>query len=551
MTDNKNRENQYQEKANKYVAEYLHCKQSFAYFCRNYVMLELPGKDVLFDPYSKQLELIELVEEVKHVIVLKSRQIGISTVVKAYIAWLTTFFDNAVVGIVSKDGPEATDFGRGVRSMVEKTPDWMKPKGGQSGLGFSKKSEQSYILTNGSKLYVSTVTPIAPEKTLRGKALTLLVIDEAAFINKVDEAWTAMVPALSTNQMLARKAGVPFGSIILSTPNKTLGMGKWYFNKYSRAISNDGILTPFTIHWKMIPQLINDPSWYKTQCDLLDNDKNKISQELELKFLPASGSFFDAEVMENVQDSCVEPIEKLKIFNGEVWKFAEPAPGKYYLIGVDTATEYGEDRSAITIWDYETLEQVWEYQSKCKVLDFVKIVQVAAAQYPGLIVVESNSCGNQVVEQINDSEYATMLYKEKSGLKTIKPGLTTSAKTRPLIIDALYSYVNQYPESIKSKRLALELSSLISHKSGRVEAESGLHDDLAMSTGICFYVRKYDPPLLVDRSSMNQAADIAALINQNDGITSEFTSDAIIHKVKSNMEEYGGFVDIMSMYGNE
>ena len=542
---------QAQNQANVYVAEYIQCKQSFEYFARTYVYLELPGKDVLFEPYNKQLELVDLIEKDKFVIVLKSRQIGISTVIRAYSAWLTIFFANAVIGIISKDGPEATDFGRGVRTIIEKLPRWMLPKGGRSGPGFAKKSEQSFILENGSKLFVATVAPNFPEKVLRGKSITLLVIDEAAFINKLDEAWTSLVSSLATNQMLAKKAGVPYGTVILSTPNKTIGPGQFYFNMYQRALTGDSIIKPFTIHWKMIDKLANDPDWYRIQCDLFDNDKNKIAQELELKFLPSIGSFFDSEVMQKVQSSTIEPIEKLKIFNGEIWVFSKPTPNKYYLIGVDTATEYGDDKSAITVWDYETLEQVWEYQGKCKVLDFVKIVKVASAQYPGLLVIESNSCGNQVIEQMGDSEFSFMMYKEKTGQKTLKPGITTSAKTRPLMIDALYSYINQYPESIKSERLALELSALVSKSNGRIEAESGSHDDLAMATGICFFVRKYDPPLFVDKTSSGQQYDISSILNENiEGLTN-ITSSSIMNKVKTNIDEYTGFVDIMGMYSNE
>ena len=49
-----------QSQANKYVTEYLRCKQDFHHFCNNYIYFELPGKDVLFTPYQKQTELIDL-----------------------------------------------------------------------------------------------------------------------------------------------------------------------------------------------------------------------------------------------------------------------------------------------------------------------------------------------------------------------------------------------------------------------------------------------------------------------------------------------------------
>jgi hypothetical protein len=386
--------------AQQHINEYLKCRTDFEYFCKTYIMIEAPGRDINLDPYQKQTELVRVVEKFKFVLVLKSRQIGISTIIQAYAAWLTVFYSNAVVGIISKNGKEATHFARTIRGMVEKLPDWMKPPKGVLGRGFAKRTEQSFILTNGSKVYAEPVNPNAPEKTLRGKAVTLLVIDEAAFVDHIDSAWTSMVPALSTNQMQAKKAGVPYGTVILSTPNKTVGTGQWYFERYQRALSNDDIFKPFVIHWRMIPELANDPDWYETQCRLFDNDARRIAQELELKFLPAEGSFFEAETVEKLQNSVVPPIEKIRLYNGEIWKWQAPANGRYYITGVDTAPEFGDDKSGIVIWDYETMEQVWEYRGKCKVLDFVKVVKVALAQYPGIAVIESNSYGNQVGEQI-------------------------------------------------------------------------------------------------------------------------------------------------------
>jgi len=536
--------------ANQYIAEFLKCRASFNYFCVNYVYLELPGKDVLFKPYAKQTELIDLINLKKYVLVLKSRQIGISTVVQAYATWLTTFYDNVVIGIISKDGAEATDFARVIRGMVEKLPDWMKPPGGLLGRGFAKRTERSFILTNGSKVYASPVNPNAPDKTLRGKAITFLVIDEAAFVNYINTAWTSMVPALSTNQMQARKARIPYGTIVLSTPNKTVGIGQWYFERYMKAIANDDIFEPFVIHWKMIPELAEDPDWYDIQCKLFDNDQRKIAQELELKFLPTEGSFFEANTVEAMQNAACEPIEKIKIFNGEVWKFQNSVPGKHYLVGVDTAPEHGMDKSAITVWDYETLEEVWEYQGKCKVLDFVKVVKVAATEYPGTIVVESNSYGNQVVEHLNVSEYSHMLYKEKRGQNTYIPGLSTNAKTRPLMIDALYSYMTQYPESVKSERLALELTGLVSKSSGKVEADSGCHDDIALSAAVCMYVRKYDPPVMLNSKRFGDlSSEMENIMGMNtDDIHVGFNNPDIMKHVKNNYNEKTGFVDTLTFF---
>jgi len=546
-----------QTKANKYITEFIRCKNNFRYFCATYVLLELPGGDTPLMLYDKQDELVKLVNSNKYVIVLKSRQIGISTVIQAYATWLAIFYDNAVVGIISKDGKEATHFARTIRGMIEKLPDWMKPPKGVLGRGFAKRSEQSFILTNGSKVIASPVNPNAPEKTLRGQAITFLVIDEAAFVLYLDKAWTSMVPALSTNQMHAKKNGVPYGTVVLSTPNKTVGIGKWYFDRYNKAIADrNEIFKPFIIHWKMIPELADDPDWYQVQCKLFEDDPRKIQQELELKFLPSEGSFFEAITVEKMQDSSaiINETKRIKLFGGECWKFEDANPGSYYLIGVDTASEHGADKSAITVWDWETLNQVWEYKGKCKVLDFVKVVKVACSLYRnGTVIIESNSYGNQVVEHINDSaEYTTMVYSEKRGEQTIVPGLSTNAKTRPLMIDALYSYISQFPEIVKSERLALELTGLITKKNGKVEAEEGSHDDLALSAALCFYVRKYDSSrvLVTTDKISEQSQEISSLINSNTSHMDEMSNAQIMKYVKNNISEHQGFVDVLSLYDN-
>jgi len=539
MTTISSKRQQVQSSAQKYVMEWMKCKQSFDYFCTNYILIEMPGGDVFLKPYKPQSDLIKKINLDHYVLVLKSRQIGISTIIQAYSVWLCTFFENVVIGIVSKDGKEATDFARTIRGMIEKLPKWM-------GLVFDKKTEQSFILANGAKVYASPVNPNAPEKTLRGKAITFLVIDEAAFIKFLDIAWTSMIPALSTNQMHARKNGVPYGTVVLSTPNKTVGPGKWFYEKYQRAVGGDDIFKDFVIHWRDVKELATDETWYNTQCQMFENDPNKIQQELELKFLSTTGSFFNDHVTQVLQDINTDPIERFKLFNGEAWRFKHPIPNVHYIIGVDTAPEHGEDKSAITVWDYQHLDQVFEYQGKCRVSDFVKVVKVAAAQYPGTIVVESNSYGNHVVEEMMSSEFSHMMYKESRG-NTKVPGLQTTAKTRPLIIDALYSLITEFPEIIKSKRLVLELIGLISKPSGRVEADLGCHDDLALSAGLCFYVHKYDPVLMLQNNTVISSL-FTEVMSLNEYGPEQMTDSSIMRYVKDNISKNQGMVNTMDFF---
>ena len=94
--------------------------------------------------------------------------------------------------------------------------------------------------------------------------------------------------------------------------------------------------------------------------------------------------------------------------------------------------------------------------------------------------------------------------------------LSNNSKTRPLMIDSLYSYVTQFPGIVKSKRLAFELIGLV-EKHGKVEADTGCHDDLAISAALAFYVRKYDPPLMLDINKFDSSIfDQVVQMNYND-----------------------------------
>ena len=126
------------------------------------------------------------------------------------------------------------------------------------------------------------------------------------------------------------------------------------------------------------------------------------------------------------------------------------------------------------------------------------------------------------------------LYKEAPNGTTIKSGLTTTGKSRPLMIDALYSMVTDDPSIIKSRRMAMELIGLVQKNNGKVEADSGCNDDIAMTLAFGSYVRKYNPPLMldVDSPAIDQFADI---MNMNDDIYVDGKSrigidDKTIHK---------------------
>lgn len=505
------------------LVEYFKCKEDPIYFMEKYVKLSLAGGDRSVKLYDKQKEFIKEFYAKNHIIVLKTRQTGLSTISQMLACHLVSFYKNVVIGVISKSGAESTDFCRHVLSMIDSLPAWLKPE-------FDKRTEQTFILKNGSKFYSSQVNDANPEGTLRGKSLTLLILDESAFVSKIDEAYTSMAPTLFKAQQLAKQENIPYGTIIISTPNKTIGKGKWYYQNWVAAQAGRSIFHPFKLHWKDIPEFANDPNWYKTQCDILNNVEWKIAQELDMQFVASSNSFFPSDTIKSLNKCGKEPIHKMNFYKTNFNIFEQPDANKFYLIGVDTASEGGSDSSTIVVCEYETLNQVAEYKAaNIRVEDFCDAVSKVSTVFSNnLLIVESNSYGNQVCEYLTrrDSYYNLYMTKQKTatidnsrGRKKNKYryGLYTGPQNRPLIIDALYTFVVDDPSIIRSELLALELIGLVDNN-GKVQADEGEKDDLAMAFGFCCYVKLYDPPMgislkFTDRGSMEDFHDIAAWNN--------------------------------------
>ncbi|MGN0302551.1 MAG: hypothetical protein ACI4BI_06755, partial [Anaerotardibacter sp.] len=61
---------------------------------------------------------------------------------------------------------------------------------------------------------------------------------------------------------------------------------------------------------------------------------------------------------------------------------------------------------------------------------------------------------------------------------------TTSAKTKPLMIDKLAEFIREELIGIKDKAVIDEMMTYIIEDNGSTNAQEGSHDDLVMATGI-------------------------------------------------------------------
>jgi|688.fasta_scaffold06365_2 intein/homing endonuclease len=153
---------------------------------------------VRFKLFPKQRELITSYKKERFNIVMKPRQAGVSTTTAAYIAVITAFADPnnpQRVLILANKQETAIEFLKKVKDFTAQLPNWMNVwSGGDSWFDPEKNSAKHYRLTNGSEVKAVATSLDA----LRGYTPTLLVMDEAAYIEGGEEVYAAAQPALST-----------------------------------------------------------------------------------------------------------------------------------------------------------------------------------------------------------------------------------------------------------------------------------------------------------------------------------------------------------------
>jgi hypothetical protein len=275
-----------------------------------------------------------------------------------------------------------------------------------------------------------------------------------------------------------------------------------------------------SLPWHLHPE--RDQAWRDAQTKLLGD--RGASQECDCTFSTSGNTVIEIPVLEWYLETHVrEPREKRGIDKG-YWIWEYPAPGKDYMVVADVARGDAADFSAAQIIDIESMEQIAEYKGKLPTLDYARALMTMATEYNNsVLVVENANVGWAVIQEIIDKTYPNLFYssadlqyvdvenqmtnKINSEEKKMKPGFTTSPKTRPLVISKMESYIRNKEFLIHSSRLIEELKVFIWKSNGvtsKAEAMTGYNDDLVMSAGIAMWIRDVALRLRGERNEMTR-----------------------------------------------
>lgn len=148
--------------------EYKKCLSDPIYFMRKYCQIQHPTKGKIpFHLYPFQEKVLRDFHKHDYNIILKSRQLGISTLSAGYSLWLMTFFTDKNILVIATKQDVAKNLVLKVKVMYENLPSWLR-------LPAVEANKLSLRFNNGSQIKATS----AAGDSGRSEALSLLIVDE-------------------------------------------------------------------------------------------------------------------------------------------------------------------------------------------------------------------------------------------------------------------------------------------------------------------------------------------------------------------------------------
>jgi hypothetical protein len=360
--------------------EYVKCVVDPIHFMKKYCYIQHPLRGrILFHLYPFQEKVLKHFQDNPYSIILKSRQLGISTLGAGYALWLMLFHKDKNVLTLATTQATARNLVSKVQFMYENLPSWLK-------IDAQEKNKLSLRLVNGSKITAKSSNSDAA----RSEAVSLLLIDEAAFIDNIAETWASAQQTLATGG----------GAIVLSTP---YGTGNWFHQTWVRAEAKENEFLPIKLPWFVHPE--RDQTWRDAQDNLL-GDPRLAAQECDCDFATSGDTVFYGEYLEFYQQTYMtEPMEK-RGADMNLWIWEPVDYSRSYMVVADVARGDGKDYSTFHVIDIENNTQVGEYKGQLGTKEFGHLLVGIATEYnQALLVIENASIGWSTIQTVIERGY--------------------------------------------------------------------------------------------------------------------------------------------------
>lgn len=570
--------------------EYIKCVSDksriymIEHFLKTYDMRE--RKDVAFNLFPRQKDLLDSFQKYRNNITTKPRQAGITTTTAAFLTCeiaLASPESPETILIVGRDLKLSENLLEKIENFLSQLPRWffgeeywsVDPKSEKNKKSiFKTHNKQRLELTNGCKVYAISSGPNAA----RGiSSVSWLVFDEAAFIENGLDVYAQAVATTSTGGH----------TVMISTP---YGKDQLYYGIYNKAMKGENNFHITELRWYQDPRYnpflkwykrneetgevdwVNEPTlnskgaveynpehwadminkgykptspWYEGMCNTLNNDKQKIAQELDVSFIGSSDNVVDTEYIDMQKDLNVrEPDETFKDkLIDEIWIWKPPYEGHRYLMSIDNSRGDSDDATAMEMIDLDgidengmpIIEQVMEYSGKLFGDTIGEIANTYGRMYNNaFIVVESiGGYGDATLLTLLNLKYPNLYYDDAELNKYTIQGRNSTLESngklpgfhsnsvRYQMLANFASMVKNNQFKIRSKRVIAELETWV-YKNGRADHMDGCHDDTLTCLAMGLFVMQYSMNKTLRAKSLDVAI-LKALVSANSNIVDRVT----------------------------
>lgn len=479
----------------------------------------------------------------KRYIVLKARQMGLSTLFEAMIFHDTSTQENKNSLIIAHEEGASSNLFNMSKLYYDYLPDVIKPmKKYANGkiLSFENNTndDREKALNPGLRSKISIATAGSGEVG-RSSTTHNLHASEVAFFPD------AQITMLGLLQSIPDQ---PNTLVVLeSTAN---GVGDWFHNMWQKAERGENEYTPIFLPWFIQDEYTRpfrseaEKEQFKNEvtAESIDSGMNTIrtyEYELMLKhdltyeqlnwrrwtlmnkcegdeilfmqeypstpeesFISSGRPKFNTMALRKYQSISKPPMKTGYLMqegnninfvedkNGYISIWEEPVPGKHYSIGADVAEGLAHgDYSCAYVGDNDTFDVIARWHGHIDPDLFgTELIKLGKYYNTAYLGVESNNHGLTTLTTIKKDEYWNLFfaksYDKIADTMTKKLGWTTSMRTKPLMIDKLAEFIREKHLGIYDDLLISEMFSYVIEDNGKTNAQTGCHDDTVMAVGI-------------------------------------------------------------------
>lgn len=389
-----------------------------------------------------------------------------TTVVAAFLLWYAMFHSDKEIAVLANKEKQAIEILDRIRKAYQDLPFFLQQ-------GCEKFGSTLIEFENGSKIFAYATS----SDSIRGRSVSLLYVDEVAFIENDFEFWESTFPAIASAETSR--------CILTSTPKGQRGLFYDIVTKAhpEHAQYNDFHLTE--VPWYRVPTYTKDPNWESKQRAKLGDAR--FDQEFGIKFRGSVGSLIPNKCLENMTSKLYdEPNEFTKIYQ-------KHDPKRIYMGIADTGKGVEGDYSVLTILD------ITDYPHKIAAkyrnntippMMYAYTIADMCEQYGTcpVLVETNNDVGGQVITILyQEIEYPEIIFTttdakgtgKRIGGRRPEPGINTNKKVRSNGCANLKALIERDMLVIDDQDTIDELSTFV-WTGARFEADDGCHDDCVM-----------------------------------------------------------------------